>query len=97
MNQIPNKIKSKVTDKDWSLDFIFESMPCNHTQGAKEYEKVNCDKCKYDKREAWLENFLENQDPNEKIKDQNGQDITLKNIKVVRGAYDDCIGVINEY
>jgi len=101
MNSIPNHIKSKVKDKDWSLDFIFEDMPCSHTQGAKEHEKVNCDKCKFDKREAWLEQTLEAQDPNEKTtyKNEQGKTITatLSKITVVRGSYDDCIGITKEY
>lgn len=101
MNEIPNHIKSKVTDKDWSLDFIFEDMMCTHTQGAKEYEKVNCDKCKFDKREAWLEQTLDKQDVNEKtsFKDDKGQTVTqtLSKITVIRGTYDDCIGIQKEF
>jgi len=99
--KIPDKIKSKVKDKDWNLDFIFEDMNCNHTQGAKEYERVHCDKCKFDKREVWLEQTLEAQDPNEKtsFKDDKGKTITqtLSKITVIRGIYDDVIGIQKEF
>jgi len=101
MNQIPNHIKSKVKDKNWELDFIFEDMNCNHTQGAKEYEKLSCDKCKFDKREVWLEQTLQAQDPNEKTtyKDDKGKTITatLSKITVIRGTYDDVIGITKEF
>lgn len=83
------------------MHFIFEDMPCNHTQGAKEHEKVHCDKCKYDKREAWLESTLEAQDANETTtyKDDKGKTITatLSKITVVRGSYDDVIGIQKEF
>jgi len=101
MNQIPNHIKSKVKDKDWSLDFVFESLPCSHTQGATHYEKSVCERCKYDQREAWLENSLEKQDINEKhqYQDADGKTITatLSKIIVVRGSYDDVIGIEKEF
>lgn len=101
MEEIPNKIQSICKDKNWSLDFIFESIPCDHTQDAKEYEKLSCIKCNCDKREAWLEQILEKQNPDEKVNsidiEGNPTIITLKKITVVRGLFDDCIGIQKEF
>lgn len=101
MNKIPNHIKNKVQDIDWSNDFIFEVMPCTHKQDAKEYEKVNCNKCNFDKREQWLENTLEKQEDKETITVVNDQKKsitkTLAKITVMRGKFDDCIGIQKDF
>lgn len=94
---IPQHIKSKVEDKNWSLTFKFEEIPCSHDIHAKEYEKVDCQKCKFDERETWLENTLTNQDANQTVKDKDGNDKTLSKITVVRGKFDDCIGIQKEF
>lgn len=97
LDKIPSAIKSKVQDKDWSLTFKFEEMPCNHKIDAKDFEKVNCDKCSFDERETWLETILQNTNPMETIKNKDGNNITLTKITVNRGKYDDCIGITREY
>lgn len=89
---IPTHIKGKVSDKNWNDVFIFEQMPCMHKADAVEFEKIDCDKCNFDKRETWLEDTLTKQDVNEKqgIK-------TLSKIIVIRGRFDDCIGIQKEF
>lgn len=97
LTEIPNNIKSKVLDKDWSLNFKFEDMPCNHPIDAKDFLKVNCEKCNYDERETWLETTLSNQSLTEKIKEKDGTERTLSKIIVLRGRYDDCMGIQKEF
>ena len=97
LDKIPDKIKSKVEDKEWSLIFKFEEMCCSHPINAKEFEKVNCEKCLFDERETWLETTLTNQDNKENTKDKDGNDKTLSKIIIIRGRYDDCIGIQKEF
>ena len=97
MDKIPDQIKDKVKDIDWSKNFIFEDMPCDHDPEAKDHVKINCDKCNFDKRELWLENALTKQNKDEKTKDDKGNILTLNKITVIRGKFDDCIGIQKEF
>ena len=96
LDKIPDHVKSIVEDKNWNEIFIFEEMTCNHSQNAKKFEKVNCLKCNFDERETWLETELTNQNLNQQITIENIPK-KLKKIKVLRGSYDDCIGIEKEW
>lgn len=93
LTHIPNPIKNKVIDKDWTKVFIFEEMPCKHTQDALQYEKLDCERCQANEKETWLENTLAKQDPNATITDKDNKILTLSKITVKRGKYDDCVGI----
>jgi len=97
MNEIPNKIKGIVQDLNWNDNFIFENMDCNHTPEAKEHLKVDCQKCEFDKREIWLEEKLNSMTGEETIKDRENKIHKISKITVVRGKYNDCIGINYEY
>lgn len=97
LSEIPPQIAAKVEDKDWSLTFIFEEMPCKHQPDAPQHEKIDCIKCQSDDREKWLEAQLTDQDPKEKRffvnDDGSSTQLKLSKITVKRGKYDDCIGI----
>lgn len=97
MKQIPTKIKNLVIDKNWNDTFIFEEMECEHSPNIKEHVKVNCNKCNYDKREVWLETILDNITGKETYIDKNNKSHTISKIKIIRGVYDDVIGIEKEY
>lgn len=92
LDAIPQHIKSKVIDKDWSQTLIFELIPCTHKSDAAEFEKVDCLKCKIDTSEKWLESYLTAIKPNKTI-EIDGKTLALTSMRVVRGKFDDCIGV----
>jgi nitrate reductase beta subunit len=95
--EIPKKIKSLVSDLDWNNEFIFEDMDCEHAPEAKEHVKVDCQKCQFDKRELWLENHLDKLTGEETIKDKDNKIHKISKLIVIRGRYNDCIGVQTEY
>lgn len=97
LTAVPNKIKSKVTDMDWSLTFKFEEMPCNHPENAAEHIKADCPKCQFDSRELWLENHLNTLTGQETTLDKDGNPKQLQKIIVLRGRYDDCMGIQTEW
>lgn len=96
LDTIPAKAGGKVIDKDWSEVFAFEQFPdCQHSNKKQEIDCVDCVEKLY-AREKWLENYLQNIDK-EVILDLDGNIIGgVSKVKVVRGRYDDCIGIITE-
>jgi hypothetical protein len=98
LDKIPSHVSNKVEDKNWSEIFIFEDMLCNHTHNAKEYEKIDCVKCQCEKKEKWLENELINFDNNKTIENTLTKKLEKPiKIKVIRGKFDDCIGIQTEW
>ena len=101
MNVIPAKIKDKVIDLDWSKEFTFESMPCQHEPNAAKHIIKNCEVCQFKEREIWLETVLTNIEPLEKFTNTDLAGVktlkTLHKIIVVRGKFDDCVGIQREY
>ena len=85
MDTIPPHIKDKVTDKDWSKVFVFETL--NDTKAVN--------------KETWLEIELTKQDPLQKhtFKDNSGVAVTktLSKIIVIRDEIDSCTGIQREY
>ena len=92
MDKIPSKISNIVKDKEWSETFIFESMECSHSDTASKSDKVDCLRCNCDSREIWLEDLLTTADLKETLIVGKKTQI-LKEIIVIRGKFDDCIGV----
>ena len=93
LDKIPAQIAAKVEDKDWALTFIFENMPCSHPPTAAEFEKIDCLKCKIDVAEKWIEQTLTDTTGTETTKDKMGNILNLQKIVVMRGKYDDVIGL----
>jgi len=94
---IKTKAKDMLIDETFSLEKAFESMPCNHDIYNKLNHK-NCNRCKFNEREIWLETTLNELTGNEEteIKDKNGTskpNQPLKKIQVIRGDLDDVIGI----
>lgn len=96
MTEIPAAIKDIVQDKDWNETFIFEEMPCNHKANAKPHEKIDCPKCTFDNRELWVESELTKAKKTDTTETDSGTK-TIKSIKVIRGKYDDAIGIQREW
>lgn len=74
----------------------------------KIYEKIKhdpnaliCDHCSYADREKWLQVYIKDKDMTKKIehKDPKGNPITetFKNVRVIRGKYNDVIGVAEQW
>ena len=94
MNEIPAHIKAKVNDIDWNKTFIFEEIPIHvHTTS---FERVQCSSCKYRERELGIEELLTKIKSNESVTSK-GIVRTLSSITIIRGTFDDCIGIQKEY
>jgi hypothetical protein len=96
LSAIPLEAVGKVIDIEWSKVFAFEEFPdCLHVNKKDEIDCVDC-VCKLYDRERWLESYLSNIDKIE-IKNLDGSIMgKVGTVKVVRGKYEDCIGVITE-
>lgn len=96
ITEIPKHIKAKVEDIDWSKTFAFEEMPEHqHTR----IEEIDCQNCQHKliQREEWLENYLSTVSATKPITDPIKKTTTpLKKITVLRGKYEDCIGIVEE-
>jgi len=64
----------------------FEEMTHNHDLPPTRLQEIACQRCHYDKAEN---SIPKNQFT---IKDENGNNITITEIKIIRGRFDDCIG-----
>jgi len=62
---------------------------------------IDCARCNYDEREAWVQKVKEDTKSTDKTTniDQNGvkSTHTIKKVTVVRGHLDDVIGVVREW
>jgi hypothetical protein len=97
LDAIPLEAVGKVIDIDWSKVFTFEEFPdCQHTNKKDE---INCTDCveKLYSREKWLEQTLSKFDDLPHARDENGKDLgPITKVRVIRGKYQDCIGIITE-
>ena len=88
---IKQTVKDILLDERFGKEHAFEAMPCNHKEKTRLAVK-NCERCKYNIAELWLENTLNNAVGNETLTTPTGI-VSLKGLIVKRGRYDDCIGV----
>jgi len=75
----------------------FELMKHTHEDNPNSLEKLSCEHCTFDNREKSLQEHIKSHTGLEKIKSEKPGSLTLqsytfKNMKVMRGKFDDVIG-----
>lgn|GEM_PF-4082000 len=89
-------------DKGKGRPKVFESINHTHSENTNQLDIKNCTKCAFESREQWLENTLQKQDANEKLNYfdpilKKSVTKTLTKITVIRGKFDDCIGIQKDF
>jgi len=84
--------RNKIIDPRFGKKKAFEDMKHNsHSNNPNRLEQIECTRCTFDIREKSMDDKIKSMNGNETTK-SNGLTLTFKDIKIIRGKYDDVIG-----
>lgn len=92
--------KEKLKDVDSKEKLPYKEIPCTHEKDAPEFEKIDCAKCTFDKREQWLTDKLKEMKDSDTIKTKIDDSVvtkTINKVTVVRGKFGDVVGIKTEW
>lgn len=94
---LSQKIKGMLVDEGFQLTKKgFEFMTHSHDNNPNRFNMQSCNRCKFNEREIWCRNMINEIPVDLKIDDSKnpgGPGLLLVRIKVKRGRFDDVIGI----